>query len=710
MEKKTGGAQLQLLVEQLLRRHGAILSPSEYSRLMFHTFQRTKNPHDLTLAVYDAFTSHHSLDDADLPLLQHALHVLSIHSRYCHCIDVWNALTRRQLPIDASTLGIVLHACDQENDELAWHIFRRYQDAPANAILPSPSATPSSTQNKEPLAYSHEALAQDGAVVVSTPFNLLHYTHIISALNRTISAHYVPIVLAHMHYHRVRPDLYLYTRILAVLASKRLYREQMTVLREMWRVGVPADEKCYYLVLRCHADCGRWKDGLELIEELRARQLRINEFIYEAAVIACEKANKLEKAMEIVAEMHSRAVVMTFGCYASLVQLAKQAGEWEWVVHLYHSVKDRRRYREHSLSNDAVLLAAHRLSGRRAQGAFERSPIDSLRLSPQQLADHMVGFVGPVGFWLQVEEKVREMEMTGQTTLDAEVREKLALATTPLTPQRMGVIDGLVLHRQEEVTEAVAEPVLDPQQPSRRRVYRFSAPSQPVDHTLAALDLLLRAVYWKTALRLKGEEALSLEEKAWLERVQDVPTSYDGVELRCHTEPMASDANNDEEDARLPNEGQPSIGQFCADSVNGLWSYITRPFSPPSADSPASPTPQAEPTSPLPPLPAGSPLHTPYPLTPRPRPAELGGEGVDLGRELVQRAAQHLKQRYGMSIRPSVDGYFHTLTLTPRHLRTWLLQQSHAARAARDERQRRRRGANQQQPNETTPSRPADVA
>ena len=40
--------------------------------------------------------------------------------------------------------------------------------------------------------------------------------------------------------------------------------------------------------------------------------------------------------------MHTRGVTMTWACYVSLVQQAKRAGEWEWVLMLYHAVKGRR--------------------------------------------------------------------------------------------------------------------------------------------------------------------------------------------------------------------------------------------------------------------------------------------------------------------------------------------------------------------------------
>ena len=199
-------------------------------------------------------------------------------------------MQRRKEPIDATSLGIVLHACDHANDELAWRIFQKYKDEPASSVPPAPATGEGEGEGYErsPLQFSHGALM--GSPEASSPFNLLHYTHMVSALNRTTFAHYVPLILSHLHSHRVRPDLYFYTRVLSVLASQRLYREQMQVMREMPAYGVQPDEKCYYLVVRCHGECGRWKAAMQVIEEMRDRRLRINEFIYEAAVIACEKA------------------------------------------------------------------------------------------------------------------------------------------------------------------------------------------------------------------------------------------------------------------------------------------------------------------------------------------------------------------------------------------------------------------------------------
>ena len=589
--------------ERLLRLYAPSLSPSDYSRVIECSFQRTRPPHGLTLTVYEAFSAHHSPDSADPSLLQHAIHVLSLHRRYAQVIDLWYSISRRSLPVDATTLGIVLHACDQQNDDLAWHIFWRYQHAPPHTIRtsPSPSSDPSVAAEGEqgklvrhPLWYRHAALEQRQATSTSSPFNLLHYTHIISALMRRPSAYFVPNILAHMHQHRVRPDLYLYTRILSVLASQRLYRAQMDVLREMPLYGVVADEKCFYLVLSCHADAGRWEDAMELIDEMRERRMRINEFIYEAAIVACESAGKIDAARRIAREMHSRSIPLTWPCYASLLQQTKAAGEWEWALHLYDAVKGRQQFREHTISNDAVVLAAQQLTPRRVRGEFIHSRVPSLNLSPQEIATEVDGHLGPLGYWTLVEDKVQD------DTLDAEVREKLTLAVTPTTEGRLGVLP-MQLHQQQPMDAAI-EPLMHLQPPSHARHYRLNVPSQPVDHSTAALDVLLHCILWKTKMQLRGEQ----QDWHWLQRVQDVPSCFDSVQLRCYTRPMPGDGEEEE----FEDEVQPSIGQVCADSVTGLWSLIKQPFSP-STSSPASPAPPLAETA----LPA--PPSEPLPLIPQ---------------------------------------------------------------------------------------------
>ena len=655
---------------------------------MVLSYQRTRRPWPLTLSLYHSFRAHHPLDTADLPLLQHSLRVLSLHRDYAECLAVWRALDRPGFPVDATTLGIVLHACDQQSDDLAWRIFRRFADASPSSVLPSP---PYESEQRSPLVFSHEALARERAVSLTTPFNLLHYTHIISALARSTAAYHVMTVLAHMRYHRVQGDLYLYTRALQVLGTRRLYREQEAVLRDMSLYGVPADEKCYYLVVLCHGRSGRWKEAMAFIEEMRQRRLALNEHIYEAAFVACERAGKLELAKDFSREMNARGVVMTWGAYASLVQQARKAGEWEWVLLLYHAVKGRKRYREHALTNDAVLHAAHQLTPRRLQGEFASSPVDSLRLSPAEVAAELEDHLGPLGYWVQLQEKVREMKENGDETLDPVVREKLAQATTPTTtgPHRMGVI-VMARVRSDAVDEDV-RPLMYLQVPSHQRLYRITAPSEPVDHTTASLDLLLQCVYWKAAMELQlrgGGAGLSDEERAWMRSMEEVPSCYDTLEVRCHTDVLPAD---DDDDYDGGYDG-PTVGQFVAQSVNSLWSLLTKPLSStPLEPSPPPVLPYADTEE----VPIGSPVLAPQPLTPRPRPAEEELEtGSDLGRALVEQVREHLRAQYGLKVKPPMtDSYDWVLSIGPAQLRSWVqAEYEERLRKRRLRRTERRRG------------------
>ena len=121
-----------------------------------------------------------------------------------------------------------------------------------------------------------------------------------------------------------------YSTSIVALSRVRRARQAVELLEEMKQRELAPNLYCYSAAISACGKSGQWRRALALLRELRdERAIELNAVVWNAAISACEKAGELKSALKLLGEMEASGVEPDFVSYSTAISACGKAGDWE---------------------------------------------------------------------------------------------------------------------------------------------------------------------------------------------------------------------------------------------------------------------------------------------------------------------------------------------------------------------------------------------
>ena len=105
------------------------------------------------------------------------------------------------------------------------------------------------------------------------------------------------------------------------------------------------DEISYNAVMGAFASSGRWKEALELLDDLctQAPQQLItpNIYIYTNAMRACAKAGQTSRALHLLETVKQQGLPVDSYCYTAVIDACAKGKQWKQALHLFEEMEEQ---------------------------------------------------------------------------------------------------------------------------------------------------------------------------------------------------------------------------------------------------------------------------------------------------------------------------------------------------------------------------------
>jgi pentatricopeptide repeat domain-containing protein 1 len=169
-------------------------------------------------------------------------------------------------------------------------------------------------------------------------------------------------------------DSYFYTA--AMEASD--WSNALKLLHEMEANNIPPTEVSYSVTIKACGRSGQWERALELLDVMRSKKMKINIFVYNAAIGAIAKAAKQriksvdyntgkslsEKVLSLLSKMKSDGIEPDGFSYSSAMSCYGSEGQWEEAV---RTIQEMRKGGPNVQPNKVAYTAAISSCGRSGQ-------------------------------------------------------------------------------------------------------------------------------------------------------------------------------------------------------------------------------------------------------------------------------------------------------------------------------------------------------
>jgi pentatricopeptide repeat domain-containing protein 1 len=169
-------------------------------------------------------------------------------------------------------------------------------------------------------------------------------------------------------------DSYFYTA--AMEASDWSYA--LKLLHEMEANGIPPTEVSYSVTIKACGKSGQWEKALDLLEVMRSKNMKINIYVYNAAIGAVAKAAKQRmktmdgsdgkmlsvEVLSLLSKMRSDGIEPDGFSYSSAISCYGSEGQWEEAL---RTIQEMRDGGPHIQPNKVAYTAAISSCGRSGQ-------------------------------------------------------------------------------------------------------------------------------------------------------------------------------------------------------------------------------------------------------------------------------------------------------------------------------------------------------
>lgn len=128
----------------------------------------------------------------------------------------------------------------------------------------------------------------------------------------------------------------------------------LKLLHEMERNGIPPTEVSYSVTIKACGKSGQWEKVLDLLEGMRAKKMKINIYVYNAAIGAIAKAAKQRmkniensagillstEVLSLLTKMRSDGIEPDGFSYSSAISCYGSEGQWEEAIRTIQEMRN----------------------------------------------------------------------------------------------------------------------------------------------------------------------------------------------------------------------------------------------------------------------------------------------------------------------------------------------------------------------------------
>merc|ERR1711966_109308 len=129
----------------------------------------------------------------------------------------------------------------------------------------------------------------------------------------------------------------------------------LLLLKQMRRTGIQPDVVTYNAAISACEKGGKWEKALSLHKEMRGDGLKPNVISYSAAISACQKGTQLEEALSLLEEMCEEGIKPNVVTYTALIQACASAGQSITALEIFE--KAQRHVNFNIITYNAILDA-----------------------------------------------------------------------------------------------------------------------------------------------------------------------------------------------------------------------------------------------------------------------------------------------------------------------------------------------------------------
>ncbi|CAK9051556.1 Pentatricopeptide repeat-containing protein 10 [Durusdinium trenchii] len=130
-------------------------------------------------------------------------------------------------------------------------------------------------------------------------------------------------------------DVISYTACLNACADANQWAQAFAVHSSMLQGGVAATSSTCNAVVRSSRDGAAWKKQLQLLEEMRFRNLQPDAAALNAAASACSQAGEWRSALEMMSSMWQRALQPDDKAFCDVIDVCGRCGQWQEALRIF---------------------------------------------------------------------------------------------------------------------------------------------------------------------------------------------------------------------------------------------------------------------------------------------------------------------------------------------------------------------------------------
>jgi len=141
----------------------------------------------------------------------------------------------------------------------------------------------------------------------------------------------------------LRPDEISYNAVIGAFASSGRWKEALDLLDELCS-NEPHIEPNIYIytnAMRACAKAGQTSRALQLLETVKQKGLPVDSYCYTAVIDACSKGKQWKKALQLFDEMEEKGIVPTQVTYSVTISALGNGLQWERALRLLNLMRDR---------------------------------------------------------------------------------------------------------------------------------------------------------------------------------------------------------------------------------------------------------------------------------------------------------------------------------------------------------------------------------
>merc|ERR1719491_2261174 len=214
----------------------------------------------------------------------------------------WNEMKSRNVVPTSVTLGCMVEAlvCNGHS-EAGYTIIREFMDSPRRRVLVNAVIYCSVLKGLSHLKqFDRVWVIYEEMKVESCQFSVVTYNALIDACSRSGDMGRIPALLEEMASVNIEPNMITYSTVIKGYCQADCVDKAFELLRDMEKCrGLHPDEVTYNTLLDGCARCGKWEQGLSLLEEMREAGVPPSNFTLSVLVKLANRIRRPEKAFEL---------------------------------------------------------------------------------------------------------------------------------------------------------------------------------------------------------------------------------------------------------------------------------------------------------------------------------------------------------------------------------------------------------------------------